>query len=85
MLSKKYLKKSEKISNLLFDLRNKIKNNFKNTKLIKSYKNKIKKFCDNVEYFEILNYKNLSNKFTKKNFKIFVSYKQNNVRLIDNI
>ena len=85
LLSKKYLKKSEKISNLLFDLRNKIKNNFKNIKLISSYKNKIKKFCDNVEYFEILNYKDLSNKFTKKNFKLFVSYKQNNVRLIDNI
>ena len=29
--------------------------------------------------------KNLSNKLSKKNFKIFIAYKQNNVSLIDNI
>ena len=45
---------------------------------------KIKLLCDKVEYFEIRNSKNLSKKFTKINFKIFIAYKQGNVRLIDN-
>ena len=38
----------------------------------------------NVEYFEIRNKYNLSKRFNKKNFKIFIAFYINNVRLIDN-
>ena len=85
LLTKKSLKKSEKISSLLFILRNKIKKNINNIKLLKYYKFKIQKLCDKVEYFEIRNKNYLSNKFSENNFKIFIAYKQGNVRLIDNI
>jgi len=37
-----------------------------------------------VQYLEIKNEKNLSDVFNKNNFKIFVAYFINNVRLIDN-
>ena len=47
-------------------------------------KNKINKLCDKIEYFEVRNANNLSKKISKKNFKIFIAYKQNNIRLIDN-
>ena len=41
--------------------------------------------CDKVEYFEIRNSINLSKRFSKKNFRIFIAYKQKGIRLIDNI
>ena len=85
LLSKKSLIKSEKISKLLFNFRNKIKNNINNTNLLKSYKIKINKLCDKIEYLEIRNLKNLSNKLSKNNSKIFIAYMQGNIRLIDNI
>ena len=63
-------------------------------KLIKNFnkKNQIKKIKDennkfkniDVEYLEIRNKFNLSKKINKHNFKIFVSYYNRNVRLIDN-
>ena len=49
------------------------------------YKSKIDKLCDKIEYFEIRNFTNLSKKISKRNFKIFIAYKMNNVRLIDNV
>jgi len=85
LLSKANLKKSEKISKLLFDLKNKISQNLRNIKLLDLYKNKINDLCDKIEYFEIRNLNNLSKNFSKENFKIFIAYKQNKVRLIDNI
>ena len=84
LLSKVLLKKSETISKLILNLRSKISIDFKNIKLLNSYKSKIKKLCDKIEYFEIRNFTNLSKKITKKNFKIFIAYKINKVRLIDN-
>ena len=85
LLSKANLKKSEKISKLLFDLKNKISKNLQNIKLLDLYKNKINDLCDKIEYFEIRNLNNLSKNFSKENFKIFIAYKQNKVRLIENI
>ncbi len=85
LLSKSSMKNSEKISSILFKLKNKIKKNLKNTKLLKNYKLKIKKLCDKIEYFEIRNINYLTSKFSKKNFRIFIAYKHGNIRLIDNI
>ena len=85
LLAKASLKKSEKISKLLFDLKNKISKNLRNVKLLDLYKNKINDLCDKIEYFEIRNLNNLSKNFSKENFKIFIAYKQNKVRLIENI
>ena len=85
LLSKKFLYKAEKISRLTNNFRNKIVCNFSNIKLLNYYKNKIKNLCDDIEYFEIRNKNNLSLKFSKRNFKIFIAYKINKVRLIDNI
>ena len=84
LLDKNSLKKSEKISKILFSYKKRVINKFSDIKLLKSYLSKIKLLCDKVEYFEIRNSKNLSKKFTKINFKIFIAYKQGNVRIIDN-
>ena len=85
LLSKKSLIKSEKISKLLFNFKSKIKNDLNNINLLKTYKIKIKKLCDKIEYFEVRNLNDLSNKLSKNNTKIFIAYRQGNVRLIDNI
>jgi len=85
LLSKILLNKSEKISKLLFNFRSNISKDFKNIKLLNSYRSKIKVLCDKIEYFEIRNFTNLTKKISKKNFKIFIAYKINNVRLIDNV
>tara|TARA_Y100000590_G_C15421046_1_gene901417 strand:- start:29 stop:838 length:810 start_codon:yes stop_codon:yes gene_type:complete len=79
------IKKSQDISKHLFRLRVKILNNFKNLKLINSYRSKIELLCDKIDYLEIRNRYNLTKKFSKKNFKIFIAYKQKKIRLIDNV
>ncbi len=62
-----------------------IKKDFKNkNKILNIFKN-LKKLNIKIQYLEIKNKNNLSNKFNKKNFKIFVAYFINGVRLIDNI
>ena len=85
LLKKKSLKRSEQISKILFNFRRSIVKNFKNINLLNYYKSKILILCDKVEYLEIRNKNNLSKKINKKNFRIFVAYKQNKIRLIDNI
>ena len=84
-LSKINLKKSEKISQLIFNFRKNILKKFNKISLLNKYRTKIKYLCDNLEYFEIRNSKNLSKNVSKKNFRIFIAYRQNNIRLIDNI
>ena len=49
---------------------------------IKKKINKLKNI--KLEYLQIKNQNNLLNKFNKKNFKIFISYYNKNIRLIDN-
>ena len=85
LLTKNLLIKSQNISNYLFKFKKKIKFKFKNIKHLKLYKNKILNLCDEIEYFEIRNKNNLSKKVNINNFRIFIAYKQNKVRLIDNI
>ena len=67
--------------NILFK---QIKKNINNSKKINTFK---KNFSNNeikIEYLEIRNKFNLSKKFNKNNFKLFVAFYVNNVRLIDN-
>ena len=85
LLNKNELKRSEKISKILFQFKKKINLNFSNIGLLNYYKNKINRLCDKIEYFELRNKSNLSSKVNKNNFKIFVAYKINKIRLIDNI
>ena len=85
LLSNTSLSKCEKISKLLFNFNYRISINFKNIKMLNYYRSKIIKLCDKIEYFEIRNLTNLSKKISKKNFKIFIAYKSEKVRLIDNV
>ena len=50
--------------------------------LIVLHKNTLKKI--KIEYLEIRNKINLSKNYNQKNFKIFIAYYNNKVRLIDN-
>ena len=85
LLSNQEIKKSSFIANLLFKFKNKIKNNFSLKDKINDvvFKiNNIKKI--KIEYLEIRNKNNLSNNYNKNNFKIFIAYYNNKIRLIDN-
>ncbi len=85
LLKKSDLKKSSYIASLLINLRNKLKKNifFKNkVKVLITKINNIKNI--KVEYLEIRNKNNLSKNFNKRTFKIFLSYYNKNIRLIDN-
>ena len=85
LLSKILLKKAENISKILFNFRKIVYKNFKNIEQLNFYRSKIEKLCDKIDYFEIRNFTNLSEKVSTKNFKIFIAYKINKVRLIDNV
>ena len=85
LLNNSSLKKSERISKLILHFKKRIISSIKNIYLLKDYKNKINELCDKIEYFELRNKNNLSRKINKKNFKIFIAYRQNKIRLIDNI
>ena len=61
-----------------------INNDFSKVNQIRDIKFKILKLCSRIEYLEIRNKNNLSKNINKKNFKIFIAYYLNNVRLIDN-
>ena len=84
LLNNSSLKKSERISKLILHFKKRIISSIKNIYLLKDYKNKINELCDKIEYFELRNKNNLSRKINKKNFKIFIAYKINKIRLIDN-
>ena len=61
------------------------KKNLKNLKKINDLKKKIESKKIKVEYLEARNKMNFSKKIKKSNFKIFISFYVNNIRLIDNI
>ncbi len=63
---------------------NSIKKNFKNINKLNSVKKDIIKNKIKIEYLEIRNKNNLSKKYNKKNFKIFIAFYINTIRLIDN-
>ena len=85
LLTNDNLKNSSIITKLLINFKIRIRNNLKNIKKINDIKNKINKLKNiKLEYLQIKNQNNLLNKFNKKNFKIFISYYNKNIRLIDN-
>ncbi len=63
---------------------NEIKKNTENSKKIRIIKKQNSDDVVKIEYLEIRNKFNLSKKFNKKNFKIFIAFYVNKVRLIDN-
>ena len=84
LLNKKNLQTAINVSKIFKKFYNIIKLNFKKTKDINLVKNEIINKNVKLEYLEIRNKLNLSKKINKKNFKIFIAYHVNNVRLIDN-
>ena len=69
----------------MLNFNRKLKRNFLIRKDIKNIYNKINNMQNiKIEYLEIRNRFNLSKKFNKTNFKIFIAYYNNKVRLIDN-
>ena len=61
-----------------------LKKNIKNSKKVKHIKNQFSKYGIKIEYLEIRNKFNLSKQFNRNNFKLFVAFYINKVRLIDN-
>ena len=86
LLKKKSIKKSSEIA--LFLKKVKYKSKFKGTKLasdLHNYKIKLeKKYNIKVDYLEFRDEKNLKLNNFKNKYRLFVAYKIDNVRLIDN-
>ena len=85
LLTNDNIKKSSYISNILFKFKNKLRKNifFKEKLNDIIYEiNNLKKI--QIEYLEIRNKINLSKNYNRDNFKIFLAYYNNKVRLIDN-
>ena len=85
LLSNADIKKSAYIANLILNFKKNMKRNILFKKHLKNiiYKiNNIKKI--KIEYLEIRNKNNLSKNYNRNNFKIFIAYYNNKVRLIDN-
>ena len=85
LLSNTDIKKSAYIANLILNFKRNMKRNilFKKNLTNIIYKiNNIKKI--KIEYLEIRNKINLSKNYNRHNFKIFIAYYNNKVRLIDN-
>ncbi len=85
LLSKKNFNKSKLISNFLLKFFKILKKNFMNKNKIDKIKYDILKTGAKLEYLELRNRNNLSKECNKNNFKIFLAYHIQNVRLIDNI
>ena len=85
LLDLESFKKAGKISLELIRLKNLIKKNIKNKKLIKVIKSDlIKKFKIKIDYLECRNLIDLNTNLENKPFKLFVAYYLKSVRLIDN-
>ncbi len=84
LLSKKNFQKGIIISKILKKFYNQIKVDFSKINNLNKINKKISLICSKVEYLEIRNQKNFSKKIGKNNFKIFISYYLNKIRLIDN-
>ena len=84
LLTKKNIKKGISISIILKKYNKQIVKHFYNINQIENITYKISRICSQVEYLEIRNKNNLTKNINKKNFKIFVAYYLDDVRLIDN-
>ena len=84
LLSKSSMLNGQKVSLILNKFYLEIKKNKKKSYNLNLIKKSILKYVDKIDYFEIRNKFNLNRKFNNKNFKIFISYYLNKVRIIDN-
>ena len=84
LLSKKDVKTASFVSKTVYNYSLRIKKNFKNIIKIDQVRKTIESKKIRTDYFEIRNKFNLSKKFNKKNFKIFIAYYLRGIRLIDN-
>ena len=84
LLNKKNVQTAVNVSQIIKKFYSTLKLNFKKTEDINIVKNKIINKNVKLEYLEIRNKLNLSKKINKKNFKIFIAYYVNGIRLIDN-
>ena len=85
LLDLENLNKVGKISLVLIKLKNLIKKNIQDKKLIKKIKvDLVKKFNIKIEYLECRNLLNLRTNLENKPFKLFVAYYIKGVRLVDN-
>ncbi len=84
LLSKNNIKKASLISLHLYKFYHSLKKNITNKSRLKIIKQKIESQNVKIEYFDLRNKNNFSKNFNKYNFKIFISYYINKVRLIDN-
>ena len=85
LLTKKDIYKSAFVSKSIHKFYFTLKKDFNKINNIHNLKNIIKSKKIKTDYLEIRNKNNLSKKFNRKNFKIFIAYYLKNVRLIDNI
>ena len=84
LLKKNDIKNATLIINYVKNFRNLIiKKKINFNELINS-KKKILRYCQKIDYLEIRNKKDLSRNFSRKNFKIFIAFYIDNIRLIDN-
>ena len=83
-LSRNAIKDASFVSISIYKLYLSIKKNFNKRFNISLVKNKIESKKIITDYFEIRNKTNLSKNFNRKNFKIFIAYYLNDIRLIDN-
>ena len=85
LLKKNDLRKSSFIATELIKFRSKLKKNFFYKYQISDLIKKINNIKNvKIDYLEIRNKINLSRNFNKNNFKIFIAYYNNDIRLIDN-
>ncbi len=84
LLDSSELKKASIVPKLIKKFKKKFKYNTKYLDELEKVKKLIIKKGINIEYLEVRNKHNLSNKCNKKNLKIFIAFYINKVRLIDN-
>tara|TARA_B100000424_G_scaffold169801_1_gene130735 strand:- start:559 stop:1371 length:813 start_codon:yes stop_codon:yes gene_type:complete len=84
LLSKSSIINGQKVSLILNKFYHEIKKNKKKNHNLNLIKKSVLKCVDKIDYFEIRNKFNLKRKFSNKNFKIFIAYYLNKVRVIDN-
>ena len=84
LLKNHELQKASRISKKIKYFHNLIKKKFNNLNKLKDIEKDISSEGVKIEYFEVRNKNNLSKKINKLNFKIFIAYYINKIRLIDN-
>jgi len=84
LLSNKDISKAATIAKEIYKFYCLIKKNFNNINKINSIHNYLKFKKIKYDYLQIRNKNNLSTRFNKNNFKIFIAYYIKNIRLIDN-